>query len=73
MTDPAVQSFKRPLYESEVNDFGLMNLNENRFNFGIFFWDKKTKKVFQVPEEIGTIVISQINTGLHEDGASKTE
>lgn len=37
MTDPDVFSFSRPLYGSEVDDFGEVNLHENRFNFGIYF------------------------------------
>ena len=35
MSDPTVQSYKRSMYQSELNTFGSMNLKENFFNFGL--------------------------------------
>ena len=36
MSDPNIQSYKRPLYRNEVEDFGQINLDQSFFNFGIF-------------------------------------
>ena len=35
MSDPTVQSYSRPLYREEVEEFGAINMHDFRFNFGV--------------------------------------
>lgn len=58
MTDPSILSYARPLYESEVNDFGQMNLNEYRFNIGVFFSEGEDadSKIVEIPASVGRVV-----------------
>ena len=35
MSDPTIQSYSRPLYKDEVDEFGKINMHDYRFNFGI--------------------------------------
>jgi len=37
MTDPTMNLFERPIYLEEAEDFGKINLDENRFNAGVSF------------------------------------
>ena len=39
MSDPQTSIQERPIYESELNDYDAINLNENRFNLGVYFQD----------------------------------
>lgn len=58
MTDPTILSYARPLHESEVNDFGSMNLDEFRFNIGVVFTDghDKDSQVVEIPTTVGRVV-----------------
>ena len=37
MTDPTITILSRPIYEAENEEFGVVNLNDYRFNFGVYF------------------------------------
>ena len=37
MNNPNILSYKRPLYEAESDELGQINLEEYRFNFGVYF------------------------------------
>ena len=54
MNDPSILSYKRPLYEEEVDEFGEINLEEYRFNFGVYFTSGPNP--IDVPAEIGRVV-----------------
>ena len=57
MSDPSIQSYKRPLYVSEVSDIGNINLAQDyHFNFGVFIRSTKTKSDLIIPENLGRIV-----------------
>ena len=35
MNEPTLQIYSRPLYKSEVEDYGAINTDEYHFNFGV--------------------------------------
>ena len=39
MNDPSILNLERPIYQEESEEFGSINLDEKRFNFGVFFKD----------------------------------
>ena len=39
MSDPYISIQDRPIYKEEVIDFKDINLDEHRFNFGVYFLD----------------------------------
>ena len=60
MSDPNITQYTRPLYESEVEDYDLINLDEYRFNLGIYFFTRvgEEKVPLSIPESVGRIVSS---------------
>ena len=58
MSDPNIVQYTRPLYESEVDDFGLINLDEYRFNLGILFTTLQEGNVvpLSIPKSMGRMV-----------------
>ena len=54
MESPHILSFTRPIYQSENDKLGAINLDEYNFSFGVFFEDEK--KPLYIPEEIGRMV-----------------
>ena len=66
MTDPSITILSRPIYEAENEEFGVVNLNDYRFNFGVYF---KTRNpdveggALQIPSSIGRVVSKFKNTG----------
>ena len=37
MSDPSITTQTRPIYEYEAEEFGQLELEKYRFNFGVFF------------------------------------
>ena len=64
MNDPIILSYSRPLYEEEVNDFGQINMNEYRLDFGVYVvrGDNRAEPI-EIPEGIGRIVNVQTVVG----------
>ena len=57
MSDPTIQSYTRPLYEEEIAQKGYLNLDEYRFNFGVYISSENdTKGNVEIPEGIGRVV-----------------
>ena len=56
MSDPQTSIQERPIYESELDEYGAINLNEQRFNLGVYFQDPIDSQYIQIPPEVGRIV-----------------
>ena len=59
MNDPTVEVLSRPLFKEEVEDFGVINVDEYRFNIGMQFFqldDEGDTVPLDVPESIGRFV-----------------
>ena len=56
MKDPQIQSYKRSMYRSEVEDYGTMNLHENLFSYGVYLTDRNTEEPLTFPEGFGRFV-----------------
>ena len=56
MTDPQIQSYKRSMYKSELDEYGAMNLQENFFSYGVFVTNGKTGEPLTFPEGFGRFV-----------------
>ena len=54
MESPNILSFTRPIYQSENDKFGAINLAEHSFSFGLSF--EEDKQPLYIPEEIGRMV-----------------
>ena len=50
MSDPIIRSYERPLYREEVSDLGEINMNENYFDFGVYFFSYKHQALIELPE-----------------------
>ena len=57
MNDPSIQNLERPIYEEESEEFGNINLDENKFNIGVFFVDTDNETML-IPENVGRVVFS---------------
>ena len=55
MSEPNVNIQNRPIYKEEVENFGSMQLEEYRFNFGVYFTNRHNEPI-EIPESIGTII-----------------
>ena len=55
MHEPTIQSYQRPIYHEEDQSFGVMNLNDTHFHYGIAFFANKGAP-FQFPESMGRVV-----------------
>ena len=62
MNDPSIQNLERPIYEEESEEFGTINLDENRFNIGVYFNDADNKSML-IPANVGRIVFSSNDYG----------
>ena len=67
MSDPSIQSYKRSMYKSELDDLGKVNLNDGFFNYGIHVQHYSGAK-HVMPEIIGRWV-SRIQEAHPERGA----
>ena len=73
MTDPSITILSRPIYEAENEEFGVVNLNDYRFNFGVYFKTRNADvegAALQIPSSIGRVVLTFKNTspeGSEED------
>lgn len=56
MNDPAILSYERPLYEEEVNSFDYLNMDEYRYNFGVYFTSRHDPEAIAIPESVGRVV-----------------
>ena len=56
MSEPKIKTLTRPIYAEENTQFGEINLDEYRFDFGIFFTSEYDGKIITIPESIGRIV-----------------
>ena len=56
MTDPQIQSYRRSMYKSELNDYGAMNLQENLFSYGVYVTSEVTGEPLTFPEGFGRFV-----------------
>ena len=65
MNDPDIVVLERPIYEEESDDFGMVNLREKRFDFGIVITDKTSNKL-SIPTEIGRVVAHNYDFGDHD-------
>ena len=64
MTDPTITILSRPIYEDENEEFGIINLNDYRFNFGVYFTTKNAelKGSLLIPPSIGRVVFTLKDT-----------
>ena len=61
MNDPTIISYNRPLYKEEIADFDLIELDEYRWTFGVYFTNSDNPNIpIELPAEIGRIVSVQI-------------
>ena len=56
MTDPQIQSYKRSMYKSELEDYGAMNLQENLFSYGVYARSRTNNEPLTFPEGFGRFV-----------------
>ena len=60
MNDPTIISYNRPLYKEEIADFDLIELDEYRWTFGVYFTNSDNPNIpIELPAEIGRIVSVQ--------------
>ena len=45
----------RPIYKEEAEHFGAIKLDDYKFNFGVYFTNKKDEPV-PIPDSVGRIV-----------------
>ena len=64
MTDPTITILSRPIYEDENEEFGIVNLNDYRFNFGVYFSTKNPELewALPIPSSIGRVVFKLKDT-----------
>ena len=57
MSDPNITIIERPVYEEESVNFGQLNLQEFKFNFGVYIvsWNEEYEGEIEIPESIGRI------------------
>ena len=75
MDDPSVQSFRRPMYESEPDELGELNLHEQRFDMGIYFQKgvRVTGDLLDVPLSVGRVMQKLNTTGITKIDEGKIE
>mmetsp|Transcript_37317 Transcript_37317/g.49075 ORF Transcript_37317/g.49075 Transcript_37317/m.49075 type:complete len:99 (+) Transcript_37317:186-482(+) len=56
MNDPSIQSYERPLYQSDVTDYGTFILEDYYFYFGVFLKGRDEDEYLNMPESIGRFV-----------------
>ena len=71
MRDPSVSSMTRPMFIEESIDFGDINLNDFRFNIGVFFKSGKTKEKIQIPDSIGKVFVEEGRNGVDDADRNK--
>ena len=62
MSDPTITNQTRPIYEHEAEEFGQLELEDYRFNFGVFFRDRFGNSV-DIPEGVGRIIQDRRSRG----------
>ena len=63
MTDPDVISYERPLYSSEADQLGDLNISGHYLDFGLYFTTGKRKLPVEFPPSIGRFVIIALEQG----------
>ena len=58
MDDPSVSNQSRPIYKEETAHFGVMNLNEYNFNFGVYLTNHNDTHI-HIPAGVGRIISEQ--------------
>ena len=71
MSDPSILQYSRPIYQEEDQEFGAINLDEYRFNFGLVFLEDFTDEAVALPEGLGRVQTKNYTTitlDKNEDG-----
>ena len=66
MRDPTVSSLERPMFEEESIEFGDINLDEHRFNFGVYLKNGSSNEALEIPSSIGRILVGESAHGLDD-------
>ena len=54
------------MFEEESNEFGDINLDEHRFNFGVYFQNDSSHEALEIPSSIGRILVGESAHGLDD-------
>ena len=70
MTDPSIQSFTRPVYAEEMEEYGIMKFSDYHFSVGVHveYTNKGEKGTLVLPEEFGRFVTEVKNLTTQADG-----
>ena len=66
MTDPQITSFSRPIYNTEVDEFGNLTFVDHRFNFGIYLRPRNSNfenSTITIPASLGRVVFKTLKIG----------
>ena len=55
MLEPSTANNTRPIYEEEVAHFGQLQLEDYKFNFGVYLTNEDDEPV-ELPEDVGRII-----------------
>ena len=53
MEDPSIQSFTRPIYAEEIEEFGEMKFSDYHFSVGVYVYGREFSDTMVIPEELG--------------------
>jgi len=54
MNDPSIQSYERPLYQSDVTGYGTLILEDYKFYFGVLLKDRD--RDLNMPQSVGRFI-----------------
>lgn len=60
MQDPTTTIFSRPIYETENQDLGVLNLHDYRFNMGVIALDKNSTKI-DIEPNVGRFSVKHVS------------
>ena len=66
MTDPQISSLTRPIYNTEVDEFGNLTFVDHRFNFGIYLRPRNQdfeNSTITIPASLGRVVFRPLKIG----------
>ena len=55
MSDPTINTLRRPFYKEEVEDYGNITFKDARFDIGVVFKDSDGNFI-RVPEGLGRVI-----------------